>query len=97
MKTKLTLRLDDAVIGRAKAYAAARGTSVSGLVEDYFRLVAAEPHGDGGPPTDDDWRDTLPPVVRDLLGSAVGPGTEALREDGAAEAAYGEYLMQKYG
>ena len=55
MKTKLTLRLDDAVIARAKAYAAARGTSVSGLVEDYFRLVA-EPGGDGGPTADDDWR-----------------------------------------
>ena len=100
MKTKLTLRLDDAVIERAKAYAAARGTSVSGLVEDYFRLVAAEPGGgapggDGGPPAD--WRDALPPVVRDLLGSAVGPDTEHLREDGAAEAAYGEYRMRKYG
>ena len=97
MKTKLTLRLDDAVIARAKTYAAARGTSVSGLVEDYFRLVAAEPGGDGGPPSDAAWRDALPPVVRDLLGSAVGPGTEALREDGAAEAAYGEYRMEKYG
>ena len=101
MKTKLTLRLDDAVIARAKTYAAARGTSVSGLVEDYFRLVAAEPRGsasgDGGPPPDAAWRDALPPVVRDLLGSAVGPGTEALREDGAAEAAYGEYRMEKYG
>ena len=95
MKTKLTLRLDDGVIDRAKAYAAARGTSVSGLVEDYFRLVAA----DGGPPSGaaPDWREGLPPVVRALLGSAVGPGTEGLREDGAAEAAYGEYRMRKYG
>ena len=56
MKTKLTLRLDDAVIARAKAYAAARGTSVSGLVEDYFRLVAADARGDGGPPAEADWR-----------------------------------------
>lgn len=97
MKTKLTLRLDEDVIDRAKAYAAARGTSVSGLVEDYFRLVAVG--GDGGPPSGaaPDWREGLPPVVRDLLGSAVGPGTEALREDGAAEAAYGEYLVRKYG
>ena len=100
MKTKLTLRLDDAVIERAKAYAAARGTSVSGLVEDYFRLVAADARGDGGHrPAEpaDDWRAGLPPLVRELLGSAVSPGTEDLREDGAAEAAYGEYLVGKYG
>jgi hypothetical protein len=99
MKTKLTLRLDEDVIDRAKAYAAARGTSVSGLVEDYFRLVAVEVGGDGGPPSGaaPDWREGLPPVVRALLGSAVGPGTDGLREDGAAEAAYGEYRMRKYG
>lgn len=97
MKTKLTLRLDDAVIARAKAYAAARGTSVSGLVEDYFRLVAEPNSVDGGAPAAPNWRDGLPPVVRDLLGSAVGAGTEELRDDGAVEAAYGEHLMRKYG
>ena len=100
MKTKLTLRLDDAVIARAKAYAAARGTSVSGLVEDYFRLVATDARGDGGhQPAEpaEDWRASLPPLVRELLGSAVGTGTGGLREDGAAEAAYGAYLTEKYG
>lgn len=96
MKTRLTLRLDDAVIARAKAYAAVRGTSVSGLVEDYFRLVAEPTGGVGGPPAAPDWRDGLPPVVRELLGSAVGPSTVELRDDGAAEAAYGEHLVQKY-
>ena len=98
MKTKLTLRLDEDVIARAKAYAARRGTSVSGLVENYFRLVATEPGGDGGPvgtPTDD-WMASLSPRVRALVGAAVGPATEHLREGDAAERAYREYLAEKY-
>ena len=96
MKTKLTLRLDDAVIARAKAYAARRGTSVSGLVEDYFRLVAEPTGGDGGPASDDDWRSSLTPRVRRMIGSAVSPATEHLREGDAAERAYRDYLVQKY-
>ena len=102
MKTKLTLSLDDAVIERAKAYAARRGTSVSGLVEDYFRLIAAEPGGapgGDGAPTDgpaDDWMASLSPRVRALVGSAVGPATEHLREGDAAERAYRDYLARKY-
>ena len=98
MKTKLTLRLDDAVIERAKAYAARRGTSVSGLVEDYFRFVAAAPGGDGGPSEGgtEDWMTALSPRVRALVGSAVGPATEHLREGDAAERAYRDYLARKY-
>ena len=40
MSTKLTLRLDDAVIRSAKKKAGARGISLSRMVEDYFRAVA---------------------------------------------------------
>ena len=40
---KLTLSVEEAVVGRAKEYAAARGTSVSRLVEDYLRLIAEDP------------------------------------------------------
>lgn len=39
MSKKLTLRLDEDVIERAKAYAAERDTSVSRLVEAYFAAV----------------------------------------------------------
>lgn len=42
MSKKLTLRLDEDVIERAKAYAAARDTSVSRLVEAYFAVVTEE-------------------------------------------------------
>lgn len=43
--SKLTLSVDDRVIGRAKRFAARRGTSVSRLVESYLELVS-RPAGD---------------------------------------------------
>ena len=36
MDAKLTLKLDEKVIEKAKAYAERRGVSLSGLVENYF-------------------------------------------------------------
>ena len=41
MKSKLTLRLDADVKEQAKRFAKGHGTSVSQLVEDYFRLLQA--------------------------------------------------------
>lgn len=43
MNTKLTLRLDEELIGRAKRYSAKSGKSVSKLVSDYFALIDAGP------------------------------------------------------
>jgi hypothetical protein len=40
MSTKLTLTMDNAVIGRAKQYAHSRHTSVSELVEKYLDRVS---------------------------------------------------------
>ena len=42
MSTKLTLRLDDGVIRKAKKKASARGISLSRMVEDYFKAVAEQ-------------------------------------------------------
>lgn len=42
MQTKLTLRLEDQLIEQAKSYAARAGKSVSQIVADYFKLLAAE-------------------------------------------------------
>jgi hypothetical protein len=39
MQTKLTLRLDDQLIGQAKRYADRSGKSVSQLVAEYFALL----------------------------------------------------------
>ena len=76
MKTKLTLRMEDDVIGRAKAYAMQRGTSVSALVEDYFRLLTASASGRRwkGAGTTEEWQAGLHPRVQALLGSARGAG-----------------------
>ena len=43
--TKLTLSVDARVVARAKRYARARGTSVSGLVERMLDLAAGPPSG----------------------------------------------------
>jgi len=39
MNTKLTLRLDEKLIDRAKRHSAKSGKSVSQLVSDYFELI----------------------------------------------------------
>lgn len=97
MKTKLTLRLEGEVIERAKAYATRRGTSVSGLVEDYFRVVASAParrdgaeasgaSRDGAEP---DWQAGLGPRVRELL-DRPAPSAQVGEDD------YKRYLETKY-
>ncbi len=39
MNTKLTLRMDEALIASAKSYAAAHGSSVSQMVANYFAAL----------------------------------------------------------
>ena len=56
---KLTLSVDSAVIDRAKRYAAANGTSVSGLVERLLDLAA----------TPAARQDDAPPVLMRLRGA----------------------------
>ena len=50
MTAKLTLTVDPRVIAEAKRYAAAAGTSVSQLVEDYLAAVVAPPPVGAPPP-----------------------------------------------
>jgi hypothetical protein len=59
METKLTLRIDDEVIRKAKKLAKVRGTSVSRMVADY--IAALE--------TDTKPAEALPPVTATLWGS----------------------------
>lgn len=60
METKLTLRLDEDLVGQAKEEAARRGTSVSKMVAAYFRAIRALAGTTAAP---------LPPVTSSLLGS----------------------------
>jgi hypothetical protein len=43
MNTKLTLRLDEILIGRAKKYARYKGKSISQIVGDYFNAIQGSP------------------------------------------------------
>jgi hypothetical protein len=63
---KLTLSVDEKVVRGAKRYAAARGTSVSRLVEQYLDLLSK-------PPRSDDQT----PVLRLLRGSGRGVSADA--------------------
>jgi len=66
MNTKLTLRLDDRLIDRAKRYSDRSGKSVSQLVSDYFALIEAD---EPIPGTE------LTPRVRSMIGSLKGATT----------------------
>jgi hypothetical protein len=61
MDTKLTLRLDEELIVRAKTEARNRGSSLSKMVADYFRGITATRK-----------KSDLPPVTAKLLGSLRG-------------------------
>lgn len=80
MQTKLTLRLDERLIRRAKAYAQKSGKSVSEIVADVFsRLQAAETETESRP---------LSPAVRSLAGALADH--ELDRED------YRQHLSRKH-
>ncbi|MBI4702384.1 MAG: antitoxin [Deltaproteobacteria bacterium] len=70
MQTKLTLRVDQRLVRKAKAYARRSGKSVSAVVSDLFVLLD-EPVAEGA--------EALSPAVRSLLG-ALARGR--LDEDG---------------
>jgi hypothetical protein len=61
MNTKLTLRMDDALIQRAKLYSDRTGRSLSRLVSDFFEAIdAPAAHAD------------VTPRVRSLVGALAG-------------------------
>ena len=66
MNTKLTLRLDNELIKRAKRYSDRSGKSVSQLVADYFALIETD---EPIPGTE------LTPRVRSMIGSLKGAST----------------------
>ena len=63
MRTKLTLRIDDELIERAKAYSRAAGKSVSQIVADYLALLPNRPGEKGARVT---------PTVQSLRGLLRG-------------------------
>lgn len=59
MKKKLTLRMDDSLIRRAKKRSKEKGTSVSQMVADYFALIETEKSSANN---------NLPPITASLVG-----------------------------
>lgn len=73
MTSKLTLSVDSSVVEAAKRYAAASGTSVSRLVENYLAAITRPPPGGGPPPVLARWRGSMADVdVEDYRAHAVG-------------------------
>lgn len=89
MKSKLTLRLDDRMKERVKRLAKERGTSVSKIVEDYFRLLLRESTGDASKTESTSDKSTvpddLPPRTRQMV-KALGPASTNLDLDEDTEA-----------
>ncbi len=70
MNTKLTLQLNKDAIDMAKLYAKTHQTSLSALVENYFRVLAKE----NAPPK-------MSPIVEELSGIIELPDMFDLKEE----------------
>ena len=81
MNTKLTLTIEQEVIGRAKKYASLKGRSLSDIVENYLKAITREVE-------DEDIEIT--PLVKSLKGSfKAPPGFDYKKE-------LGKGLSEKY-
>jgi hypothetical protein len=81
MDTKLTLKLDESVIEKAKIYAKNQQTSLSRLIENYLFALTKEQQVED---------EKITPLVKSLSGIVD------LAEDGMSSSNYAEYLTKKY-
>lgn len=80
MDTKLTLKLDEAVIEKAKDYAKVKKTSLSALIENYLQKIT----------NDKKDKKKITPLVKSLSGIIDLPASYNHKKD------YTDYLMRKY-
>jgi hypothetical protein len=80
MDTKLTLKLEQDIIEKAKDYAKLRKTSLSKLIENYLQRITNEPRES----------EKITPLVKSLTGVLKLP------EDFDHKKAYADYLTAKY-
>jgi dsDNA-specific endonuclease/ATPase MutS2 len=80
MDAKLTLKLDDNVIEKAKEYAKSKNTSLSALIENYLQKITSEKKG----------KRKITPLVKSLSGIIDLPADYDHKKD------YADYLMRKY-
>jgi hypothetical protein len=81
MTTKLTLSLDNDVIVSAKSYAKLNRTSLSVLVENYFRLLTQQKMSE---------KKDVSPIVSELSGVIKYPKDLDIKEE------YRKYISEKY-
>ena len=82
METKLTLRLNDTVIERAKIYAKTQKISLSKMIESYLDSLTRE--------KDSDNKISITPLVESLSGVIDLPSDYDYKEE------YSDYLNRKY-
>jgi hypothetical protein len=80
MASKLTLSLNQVVIQKAKEYALKNHTSLSLLVENYFRFLTKHSTN----------KSTLSPIVEELSGVIKLPENIDIKEE------YTDFLIEKY-
>ena len=82
METKLTLRLNESVIERAKIYARSQKISLSKMIESYLDSLTTEKDGND--------KTSITPLVKSLSGVINLP------PDFDHKSEYGKYLTEKY-
>ena len=80
MDTKLTLKLNEDIIEKAKEYAKSKKTSLSDLIENYLQKLTSDKKS----------KKTITPLVKSLSGII------SLPEDYDDKKDYTEYLTNKY-
>ena len=80
MDTKLTLKLEQEIIEKAKDYAKLRKTSLSKLIENYLQRITSQPEE----------TEKITPLVKSLTGIINLP------EDLDHKKSYADYLISKY-
>ncbi|MEO7312391.1 MAG: DUF6364 family protein [Chitinophagaceae bacterium] len=80
MDTKLTLKLEENIIERAKEYAKMQKTSLSKLIENYLQKITTQVEN----------KQQITPLVKSLSGILDLPQDDDLQSE------YGDYLTKKY-
>ena len=72
MNTKLTLTIEEGIIRRAKKYAKQNGRSLSGIIENYLRIITQE---------EEQEKKEITPIVKSLIGSFKAPKSYNYKKD----------------
>lgn len=82
MNTKLTLTIQEEIIHRAKKYAKENGRSLSGIIENYLKVITQEEKRE---------KSEITPMVKSLKGSFKAPKNYDYKKE-LTESISGKYL-----